>query len=297
MAARDYTFNGTWPYEPRWFEPEPGVHLHYVDEGPRDGEVVLMLHGEPTWSYLYRRFIAALSDAGYRAVAYDQLGFGRSDKPWRQSAYELERHIAHLDALVRELDLRYITLVVHDWGGPLGLGWAVDNVGKIKRLVLMNTFAGYVPPGTPVHPVYRAVRAPLVGQVLMRGFNLFTERGLFRLSNLTEDEKAAYRAPHPSWKTRGAVAKAPRMIPWDDGNPTKPVGERTWSELGRLGGKPKIIFWGMKDPILRPSALEFLHKRLGQAEVRKLRTARHFVQEDAPDEILPRLLDFLERTR
>jgi len=273
------------------------VRLHYVDEGPRDSEVVLMLHGEPTWSYLYRRLIGTLAEAGYRAVAYDQLGFGRSDKPWRQSEYELERHIRHLDTVVRELRLDAITLVVHDWGGAVGLGWAVDNVEKIKRLVLFNTFAGYVPDGAPMHRVYRAVRAPVLGAVLMRGFNLFTERGLFRLSNLTDDEKRAYRTPHPSWKTRGAVAKAPRMIPWDERNPSKPGGERTWNELGRLGGKPKLFLWGMKDPILGERALDSLHRRLEQAEVRKLATARHFVQEDAHEELAPHLLDFLERTR
>lgn len=297
MSGLSHSFGGTWPYEPRWFEPEPGVRLHYVDEGPRDGEVVLMVHGEPTWSYLYRRFIAALADAGYRAIAYDQLGFGRSDKPWRQSEYELARHIAHCDALVRELDLRELTLVVHDWGGAVGLGWAVDNADRVKRLVLFNTFAGHVPDGAPMHPVYRAVRAPLLGQVLMRGFNLFTERGLFRLSNLDDDAKAAYRAPHPGWWTRGGVAKAPRMVPWDDGNPTKPVAERTWSGLGRLAGKPKLFCWGMKDPILGPGALRLLHERLGPAEVRPLERARHFVQEDAPEEIIPVLLDFLARTR
>ena len=272
------------------------MRLHYVDEGPRGGEVVLMLHGLPTWSYLYRRFIAALAGAGFRALAYDQLGFGRSDKPWRQSEYSLGRHIAHLRAFVDLLELDDVTLVVHDWGGPIGFGWAVDHSERVKRLVVLNTFAGYVPEGTPMHPVYRAVRTPLLGQVLMRGLNLFTERGLFRLSNLTEEEKRAYRAPHPGWRTRGAVAKAPRMIPWDAGNPTKPVGEHIWAELGRLEDRPKLICWGMKDPILGPAALDFLHSRLGPAEVRRLATARHFVQEDAPDEILPDLVDFLART-
>jgi haloalkane dehalogenase len=256
-----------------------------------------MLHGLPTWSYLYRRFIGPLGDAGYRTIAYDQLGFGRSDKPWRQSEYSLARHIAHLTALVDGLGLEHVTLVVHDWGGPIGLGWAVDHPERVQRLVLFNTFAAYLPEGTPMHPVYRAARAPLLGQVLMRGRNLFTERGLFRLSNLTEEERRAYRAPHPGWRWRGAVAKAPRMIPWDSGNPSKPIGEHIWAELDRLAGKPTLICWGMKDPILGPPALRFLHERFGAAEVQELAGARHFVQEDAPEEILPLLLDFLRRSR
>ena len=294
--AREFTFGGTWPFEPHWLEVEPGVRLHYVDEGPRDGEPVLMLHGEPTWSYLYRRFIPPLVEAGYRAVAYDQLGFGRSDKPWRQSEYSLQRHVRHLDALVRELELDSITLVLHDWGGPVGFGWAVDNSESVERLVVFNTFTGWIPPGTPMLPVYRAVRAPLLGQVLMRGLNLFTERGLFRLSNLDENEQAAYRAPHPSWKTRGGVAAYPRLIPWEDDNPSRAFARRTHERLGVLGAKPTLICWGMKDPVLGPRALRFLHERLGQAELRELPSARHFVQEDAPDEIVPHLLDFLERT-
>jgi pimeloyl-ACP methyl ester carboxylesterase len=147
-----------------------------------------------------------------------------------------------------------------------------------------------------VHPVYRAVRTPLLGQALMRGLNLFTERGLFRLSNLDGNEKDAYRAPHRGWRTRGAVAKAPRMIPWDDGNPTAPIGRRTYDLLDRLADKPKLICWGMKDPILGPPALDFLRARLDDAEVVELPTARHFVQEDAPGEIIPALLEFLDRT-
>jgi pimeloyl-ACP methyl ester carboxylesterase len=138
----DFSFGGTWPFEPRFLEVEPGMRLHYVDEGPRDGDPVLMLHGEPTWAYLYRRFVPPLVGAGYRAIAYDQLGFGRSDKPFRQCEYTLARHIRHLDVLVRELDLARITLVVHDWGGPTGLGWAVDNADRVARLVVFNTFTG-----------------------------------------------------------------------------------------------------------------------------------------------------------
>jgi cis-3-alkyl-4-acyloxetan-2-one decarboxylase len=292
----DLTFGGTWPYEPRWLETD-GVRLHYVDEGPRDGEPVLMLHGQPTWSYLYRRFIPPLVDAGYRAIAYDQLGYGRSDKPDDLGAYSIERHIRHLDALVDELELRDVTLVVHDWGGPIGLGWAVDNADRLKRLVVFNTGTGHVPEGARTPWFSRLVRTPYLGDVLTRGFNVFTTLGLERLSRLDENAKAAYRRPHPGWQQRAAVAAAPRMIPWDRGNPNAERARRTEENLGVLGGKPILICWGMRDPVLRPPLLKHLRGQLGQAEVRELRDASHFVQEDAPDEILGHLLDFLKRTR
>src|SRR3954468_17366851 len=114
-------FGGTYPFEPHWVEAA-GVRLHYVDEGPRDGPTLLLLHGNPTWSYMYRQPIAELTARGHRCVAPDHMGFGRSDKPPRLRSYTLETHIANLVALIDELDLRDVVLVAHDWGGPIGLG-------------------------------------------------------------------------------------------------------------------------------------------------------------------------------
>jgi haloalkane dehalogenase len=293
--ARDFTFGGTWPFEPRWLETD-GIHLHYVDEGPREGEPVVMLHGEPTWAYLYRRFIPPLVEAGYRAIAYDQLGFGRSDKPDDLAAYSLERHIRHLGALLDRLELERVTLVVHDWGGPIGLGWAVDHPERIHRLVIFNTGSGHVPEGAETPTFYRLVRAPYLGDVLTRGFNVFTTLGLERLSRLDDHARAAYRKPHPGWSQRAGVAAAPRMIPWDAGNPNADRARRTEERLPLLRTKPILICWGMRDPVLRPPLLRHLRRVLGNPEVRELTGASHFVQEDAPEEILGHLLPFLGRT-
>jgi haloalkane dehalogenase len=293
-VGRAHTFGGTWPYEPRWLETD-GVHLHYVDEGSRNGEPVVMLHGVPTWSYLYRRFIPPLVEHGFRAIAYDQLGFGRSDKPAATDAYTLERWIRHLDALVDELELEKITLVMHDWGGPVGLGWAVDHVERVKRLVLFNTGTGAVDEG-PAPLGYALLRAPLLGDVLTRGANAF-RFALLYAADLDDDAKAAYAKPHPSWKTRAGLAKAPRMLPFDSGNPSREIVRHTVDELGRLYAKPKLVVWGMKDPVLRPHILKNLRQRLGQAEVRELRDVSHFVQEDAPDDAIRYVLEFLERTK
>ncbi len=294
VARGAFTFGGTWPFEPRWLGVD-GVHLHYVDEGPRDGEPVLMLHGVPTWSYLYRRFIPPLADAGYRAIAYDHLGFGRSDKPLSTDGYSLARWIRHLGALVDALELDDVTVVLHDWGGPVGLGWAVDNADRVKRLVLFNTGTGAVDEG-PAPPPYAVLRAPVVGDALTRGVNAF-RLALRVAADLDEDAKAAYSKPHPSWGSRAGLAKAPRMLPFDRGNPSRPIVDHTVERLAAVTEKPTLICWGMRDPVLRPRILANLRRWFAHAEVHELEHASHFVQEDAPGEILPHLLEFLERTR
>ncbi len=121
----DWTFGGLWPFEPRWFETSDG-RMHYVDEGPRDGRPVVLVHGNPTWGFLYRNFIGALTQAGHRAIAPDHLGFGRSDKPADPGLYRIPRHVARLDALLESLDLRDAVVVVQDWGGPIGPSWAAS---------------------------------------------------------------------------------------------------------------------------------------------------------------------------
>jgi haloalkane dehalogenase len=287
------TFGGTWPFEPRWLATD-GVRLHYVDEGPRDGEPVLMLHGTPTWSYLYRDLIAALAEHGFRAIAYDQLGFGRSDKPGSTAAYSLARHIRHLDSLVGELGLSGITLVVHDWGGPIGLGWAVDHADRVERLVLFNTHTGAVDEGRAPW-AYALVRAPVLGDVLTRGADVFA-LALRYATDLDEDERRAYAEAHPSWTSRAALAKAPRLLPFDAGNPSRPVVANTIAKLGRLHAKPTLFVWGMRDPILRPRILRRLTELLGDSEARQIEHASHYVQENAPDEVRAYLLDFLDRT-
>jgi pimeloyl-ACP methyl ester carboxylesterase len=293
LATHDFTFGGTWPFEPRWLETD-GVHIHYVDEGPRDAEPVVMLHGVPTWSYLYRRFIRPLAAAGFRAIAYDQLGFGRSDKPESPDDYSIERWAYHLEALVETLGLDRVTLVMHDWGGPVALRWAVDNAERVKRLVLFNTHTGAVDEGA-APPAYALLRAPVLGDVLTRGVNAFG-LALLYASNLDANAKAAYAKPHSGWRSRSALAAAPRLLPFDEGNPSRPVVERTIAGLDRLYAKPKLFLWGMRDPVLRPSILGNLRRQLGQADVRELERASHFVQEDAPEESIRHLLAFLERT-
>jgi cis-3-alkyl-4-acyloxetan-2-one decarboxylase len=192
MDERDWTFGGTWPYEPRWLFTD-GIRLHYVDEGPPDGDPVVLLHGTPWWSYVFRQELAELAAAGKRVVAYDQLGFGRSDKPGRESEYSLARDVSHLDALARELGLDSPALVAQGSARPIAR--AVAGAGPVEERDEL--------------PLPDVVRAPLVGRLLLKGLRL-----PLRGADLTDEERAAYLAPHPSWASRsGIVASLRRDAP------------------------------------------------------------------------------------
>jgi pimeloyl-ACP methyl ester carboxylesterase len=277
----DWTFGGTWPYEPRWLSTD-GIRIHYVDEGPADGEPVVMLHGNPTWSYLYRRYIRGLADAGYRAIAYDQLGFGRSDKPRSAEEYSLERHGRHLAALADELALDGVTLVVQDWGGPIALRWAAERPERVRRLVLLNTFSEIAPTGRG------PFRWPLTRDLLVKLMHFYVRGFLFRgglryPERLGENERAAYLAPHPTPSSRSGILAYTRLA----ADPLR---------LEALRGKPVLFVWGLRDRALHDVALRRWQERLPGGEALELEDSASFVPEDAPEESLQAILRFLERT-
>ena len=301
MDSRDWTFGGTWPYEPRFLFTD-GIRLHYVDEGPRGGEPVVMLHGSPTWAYVYRRFIRALADAGYRAVAHDQMGFGRSDKPLREPEYSLARHVAHFGALMEELELDGVTLVLHDWGGPVGLAWAVEHPERVRRLVVLNSFTGRLPRALKEPLPFRLNRAPVIGELVVKGAHLFVRGGVLRVSlvrreRLGADERAAYFAPHPSWDSRCGILAYHRLIPWRDSTPAAEAGRRVEAGLAALAGCPALVVWACRDPGFPPEILACWRDLLPVAEVHELEDVGHLLQEDAHERVVPLLLDFLGRTR
>jgi pimeloyl-ACP methyl ester carboxylesterase len=213
----DWTFSGTWPFSPMWFETADG-RLHFIDEGPRDGRPVILVHGNPTWGYLYRHFVPALVRAGHRVIVPDHLGFGRSDKPNGPSVYQIERHAERFEALLESLDLREATLAPQDWGGPIGLHWATRHAGRVRSLFIMNTFA-HRPRSKVSLPVpLRLFRARGIGECLVNGLNAFTHLLVFRAGivkheRITKEVRAAYLAPHPTWSSRTAVLVFPREIP------------------------------------------------------------------------------------
>ena len=295
----DWTFEGSWPYEPLWFESAHG-RMHYVDEGPRDGRPVVMLHGNPTWGYLYRNFIPALVEAGHRAIVPDHLGFGRSDKPDSPELYTIARHAQRMEQLLESLDLRDATVVPQDWGGPIGLYWASRHPERCRGLFILNTYAHRPPGDVPLPLPLKLFRMPGVGELMVKRLDLFKRVFLFRAGvvhreRLTPTVKRAYRAPHPTAASRTPILVFPREIP---SGPTGAVSDLSAEIEERLErhfrDKPVGIAWAMKDLAFTKEMLERLWlKTFPDAEVLRLPDAGHYLQEDAHERIVPALIEHL----
>ncbi|HBX74020.1 MAG TPA: alpha/beta hydrolase [Halieaceae bacterium] len=294
----DWSFRGNWPYQPKWFDTDAG-RLHYVDEGPRDGTPVVMVHGNPTWGYLYRRFVAAVVKAGHRAIVMDHLGFGRSDKPGQRDLYQVPEHAARCEALLESLELVDAILVVQDWGGPIGLAWAARHHDRVAKLFILNTFfqrpSGKVPLPLPL----KLFRTPGVGELMVKGFNAFVTQFLFKSglshpASLTELDRLAYLAPHPSWSSRTGMLEFPRQIPADGtGAISEFVAGLNPQLVAGFREKPVRIVWPMQDVAFRPNTLEEMWlPDFPHAEVTRV-DAGHYIQEDAHQVVIPALLDFI----
>lgn len=299
MGSRiDWTFGGTWPYTPQWFQSPEG-RLHYIDEGPREGRPVVLVHGNPTWGYVWRNFIPPLVAAGYRVIVPDHLGFGRSDKPAIRGYYRIPRHAARLDLLLESLDLNGATVVPQDWGGPIGLAWAARHPERVHSLAILNTLAHRPSGNVPLPFPLRLVRAPGIGALLIQGAHAFVRVFLFhggvvypeRLGAL---ERAAYLAPHPDWNSRTGILVFPREIPSGPRGDVVTFLDEVHEGLLQLRDRPVFIAWGMKDFAFRPSYLDaYWLADFPEAQVLRLSDAGHFVQEDAHEVIVPALIRFL----
>lgn len=279
-----------YPFEPRSLQLE-GTALSYVDLGPRDAPVLLFVHGNPSWSFLWRAPLRALSDR-WRCVAPDHVGMGLSDKPQRYE-YRLARHVANLTRLVQELDLRRTTLVVHDWGGPIGLGALFAERRRFERLVVTNTacFTGLAAPWR-----IRACRTPLLGALAVRGLNAFagaaTRMAVQR--PLCAGARRGFLAPYHDWRSRVAVQRFVEDIPLSP-------RDRSWTalvelerRLPELASLPAAILWGERDFCFTPRFREEWQRRLPHARVRSFADAGHFLLEDAGEPVIAALTRFLE---
>lgn len=278
------------PFRPHYC-PLPAGRMHYLDEG--SGHPVLLLHGNPTWSYLYRRFVRPLAST-HRVIAPDHLGFGRSDKP-AGADYCLGWHVDNLTAFVERLDLRDLTLVVHDWGGPIGLGFAVEQPERIRRLVLFNTWAFRLPAGTRLHPLLEAIRQPGLGEKLVLEQNALVERGLpgGMCRPASPRLLAAYRAPFPDADSRRAMLAMVRDIPLGSQGETAARMGRIERGLGRLSAQVLVV-WGGRDPVFPPSLVDLWRLHFPHARVELLPRASHFVQEDEPRRVVALVRRFLQ---
>ena len=296
----DWTFAGTWPFEPHWFDTLDG-RMHYVDEGPRNGRPVVLLHGNPTWGYLYRNFIGPLTAAGHRAIVPDHLGFGRSDKPDRPEHYTIRRHAGRLEALLESLDLRGAVVVPQDWGGPIGLYWAGRHAERVGGLFLLNTFAHRPPEKVELPLPLRVFRLPIAGELTVKGLDLFKRVFLFRAGVVHPERvdataRAAYRAPHPTWSSRTPILVFPRQIPAAPEGPVSDLLAEIEASLAAVADRPVAIAWAMRDIAFTPAVLERLWMpTFPRAQVTRLDDAGHYLQEDAHERIVPALLEFLAR--
>lgn len=280
-----------YPFEPHWLEADGG-RLHYVDEG--EGPVVLCTHGNPTWSFYYRNLIQGLSDS-YRVIAPDHIGCGRSDKP-QDWPYTVAAHVANIEKLVLELDLKDITLVCHDWGGPTGFGVAVKHPERFKGFVVMNTAAFFVP-ALPWR--IRVCRIPGFGALAVRGLNGFARAATMMTvedsARMTPAVKAGYLAPYDSWADRIATLRFVEDIPLAPSHPSWDTIDGIDKGLSQLKDKPMKIFWGEKDWCFTPRFRGEWLERFPDAEVTPFEDAGHYVLEDAHERMVPEIRDFLTR--
>jgi haloalkane dehalogenase len=272
------------PFEPHYVEQD-GMRLHYVDEG--DGDPVLLLHGEPTWAFLYRKVIAEIAPVA-RAIAPDYFGFGRSDKPVEREWYTYDRHYASLERFVEQLGLQDITVVVQDWGGPLGFRLAVTRPDRVARLVVLNTglFAGRAPSDEWLRfrEFVRRVGTELRPGQLVR---------ITCTTELSDEVVAAYDAPFPVPESKTGVLMFPEQVPTEPDHPNAQTMLDVREKL-RSWEKPALVFFSDSDPIFSPRVAERFAELLPNAELQDpVRGASHFLQEDAGEEVGQRIARWL----
>jgi haloalkane dehalogenase len=276
-----------YPFEPRYVELD-GLRMHYVDEGPADGPVVLLMHGEPSWSYLYRHMIPPLAAGGLRAIAPDLIGFGRSDKPARVSDYSYARHVAWIRSFIEALGLEDITLFCQDWGSLIGLRVAAENETRFARVALGN---GGLPTGDDPMPrafmIWRAFArySPWfpIGRIIDKG----------TVTDLAPAVIAAYDAPFPSARYKAGTRAFPLLVPTTPDNPASEANRRAW-EVFRRWDKPFLTCFSNRDPITRGGERLWQEQVPGARGVEhvKIRNAGHFLQEEKGPELASLLLEF-----
>lgn len=285
-----------YPFEPRWLTLPSGHRMHYVDEGPRDAPVVLMLHGNPTWSFYWRRLISALR-LTHRVIAPDHIGCGKSDKPGDDTySYRLAQRVEDIEALVEQLGLQGITLAVHDWGGMIGMGWAHRHPDLVARLVVLNTAAFPMPSTKRLPASLWLARDTKAGALLVRGFNAFA-RGATRLAvtrvKLPKEVRDGLCAPYDSWDHRRAVLRFVQDIPLKESDPSFSLVRDVGEHLHQFNDRPVLICWGDRDFVFDDHFLRVWKTALPDAEIHQFPDCGHYVLEDAPEEIEQLVLRFL----
>ena len=277
-----------YPYDPNYLMCGE-LRIHYVDQGNSDDETVLMLHGEPSWSYLYRKMIPIIANAGHRVIAPDLMGFGKSDKPANQEDYTYQRHVDWMTDLILKLDLRNITLFCQDWGGLIGLRIAAEHEERFKRILAANTF---LPTGD-----YRSPDAFIEWQQFSQKTPVFKVGEIITsacVSDLSDDIRKAYDAPFPGEEYKAGARRFPMLVPIKPDDPASNPNRKAWEVLKKWD-KPFLTAFSDSDPITRGGDAYF-HKLIpgtkGQAHT-TIVGAGHFLQEDKGEELAELTVDFI----
>lgn len=287
-----------YPFTSHFFDVGAGIQLHYLDEG--SGAPIVMVHGNPTWSFYYRNLVQRFRDR-YRCIVPDHIGCGLSGKPnGKEYPYSLERRISDLTALLDHLLVdRDVTLVVHDWGGMIGMAWAARHVERIKRIIVLNTAAFHLPKSKRFPLSLRIGRNTVLGAVLIRGLNMFCRaaaRWCVVRKPLPESVREMYLAPYDSWANRIAVLRFVQTIPLRAGDPGYDIVDATEQRLTKLRECPMLICWGMQDFVFDQHFLSEWERRFPDAEIHRYPDAGHYILEDARDEVELRIEEFLQAT-
>ncbi|MFQ5650024.1 MAG: haloalkane dehalogenase [bacterium] len=276
-----------YPFEPNYIEVN-GLRMHYLDEGENDNELVFMLHGEPSWSFLYRKMIPILVGAGFRVIVPDLVGFGKSDKPADREAYTYQSHMEWMTAFVKQLDLQNITLVAQDWGGLIGLRLAAENEVRFKRIVASNTF---LPTGERLSDAFfrwcefsQKTEIFNVGRIVNSGC----------VSDLSAEVVAAYDAPFPDERYKAGARQFPAIVPVSQEEPAAQANQKAWQVL-QSWHKPFLTAFSDSDPVTRHGDAVF-HKRVPGTKGQRHTTVKgagHFLQEDKGEEFASIIVDFM----
>jgi haloalkane dehalogenase len=272
------------------------MQCHYLDEG--EGPVLLLLHGNPTWSFYWRRMVSALKSR-YRLIVPDHIGCGLSEKPSvRDYSYRLAQRIEDVVQLVEQLGLEQVTLIAHDWGGAIGMGAAAAGPSRFSRFVLMNT-AAFLLQRCPWR--IRLCHIPGLGRLAVQGLNVFARAALRvaveRRERMTPAVRAGYLAPYDSWRNREAIYRFVMDIPLRPSHPSYATLAAIEASLPRFRASPVCLIWGMRDWVFTSEFLDRFLASLPDAEVHRLADAGHYVLEDAHEQVIPLVESFLERTR
>ncbi|MCK5667825.1 MAG: alpha/beta fold hydrolase [Gammaproteobacteria bacterium] len=295
MNYPDYSFD-------HHYHSVKGLRLHYLDEDPINGDgnadPVVMVHGNPSWSFYYRKLVLALR-SDYRCIVPDHIGMGLSDKPDDEIyRFTLDQRVDDLESLLDHLNVTdNITLVLHDWGGMIGMAFATRYPERIKRLVILNTSAFHLPKDKHVPWQLKLSRIPVVGAILNQGFNIFARGAVKQCvtrTSMSPEVAAAYLAPYDNWSHRRAIKKFVFDIPLKAGDSAYQTVDHVDKTIGQFSATPMLVCWGLKDFVFDRHFLKEWETRFPDAEFHRFEDVGHYILEDAPEDVIPIVQQFLQ---